>query len=129
MTKQGKSKQDSSTKLGDITAMLDGLIRNATGETVELPVTTAIAISKQLKRFGRKPSLGGKDDLALAEIISQALAHRAELVIAGMPKGKATEAAAEQAYAAFVKIGRPLALLTVKRLLEGDSISKLARLR
>jgi hypothetical protein len=124
-----KTKSNSGTRLAALIATLDDLIRGATGETVAVPVAVSVAISDQLKRFGRKPSLGGPDDLAFAEIIAQALATRAELSISGMPKRKATDAAVREAYTAFVKIGRPLALGTIKRFLEGDSISKIRRLR
>jgi hypothetical protein len=110
----------------DLFKSIDRIILSAASageEYVKLETGIARYILERAKR-APKEDRGRKvisRDAKQAEnlILSQALLLKAELAAKGMAKEEAAEEAAKEASDAFLKQGRPLALSTIKRLMQG----------
>jgi hypothetical protein len=87
---------------------------------VKIPTSFAVRIASLLDRV-KKPRgrqrISGRERVQEAGVILSAHARKAELIAAGMSKGKATDQAAEEAAAKLSKT-RLLAVSTIKRLMQ-----------
>ncbi len=136
MAKRNKVKLDEAKRDRDLSEYFEQFVQlmprstssPGTEPTVAVPVRLATAIVDVLKRRVPKalsrPQLSGAEELVEAEIIASAVARKYELILnpgpkgKGLPKGKATDIAAEEARLRFVEVGRPLSVSTIKRLME-----------
>jgi hypothetical protein len=87
---------------------------------VEVPTILALAVLRMAERAprprGRQP-ISGRDRVQESMVIILARARKAKLIAAGMPKGKATEQAAEEARKKLAK-ARNLDVATIMRRME-----------
>jgi hypothetical protein len=84
---------------------------------VKIPIGLAVAIASLLDRVRKcrgRQQLSGRDRVQENTVMILARARKAELIAAGMSKGKATDQAAEEAAAALSKT-RGLSVTTIKR--------------
>jgi hypothetical protein len=84
---------------------------------VELPTWMAVDIVPMLERVPKprgRQRISGQDRVEESTVLLLARARKRELIAAGMPKGKATDQAAEEAAAQLSKT-RLLSVSTIKR--------------
>jgi hypothetical protein len=106
---------------GDQIELFDRMVRGGDDEdSIALPRYFLVLIADLLKQVPKppgRPIISGRDKVQESLIISRARARKAKLIAGGMPKGKATEMAAKEAQAQFLKMKRkrPLSIATIER--------------
>jgi hypothetical protein len=104
----------------DIIWFLEMLLKHAVAEEEEFITvrTTHLVVILELLKRAKKPHgrqrISGRARVQESLVISLARARKAELIAKGMPRGKATDQAAEEAAAKLGKT-RNLSLATIKR--------------
>jgi hypothetical protein len=120
------SKRNNTSDPGDLIelfARIVGAAAAAHEDSIELPTHLLVAIAdllKHVRKANKRPRLGGREKVREETILATARSRKAALIADGMPKGQATEKAAEEARLQLAK-KRNVAVTTIKRCMQRGS--------